>query len=124
MYINAVKTLDLWYSVKETGMLPTCHQLWPVLASYKNWYIISITPKSIPFEAFDDIHKVVIDGISGNMASLVKSGMYGAINTDENTTNGLYVIQFISEAYMLQNNTTINGQVISAGGLVVKVQYL
>ena len=49
------------------------------------------------------------------MASLVQSGMFGAINTDENTKKGFYVIQFLSEAYTLQNNTTINGQVISSG---------
>ena len=58
------------------------------------------------------------------MASLVKSGMYGSINTDDTTRNGFYVIQFISEAYTLQNNTTIYGQVMSAGELVVRKQYL
>ena len=67
---------------------------------------------------------MVLDKISENMASLVQSGMYGAINTDENTSNVLYFIQFLSEAYTLQNNTTIDGQVISAGELVVKAQYL
>ena len=50
--------------------------------------------------------------------------MYGAINIDDTTTNGLYVIQFLSEAYTLQNNTTIDGQVISAGELVFKAQYI
>ena len=58
------------------------------------------------------------------MASLVQSGMYGAINTDYTTTNGLYVIPFLSDAYKLQNNTTIYGRVISAGKLVVKAQYI
>ena len=58
------------------------------------------------------------------MASLAQSDMYGAISTSDNTTNLLYVIQFISEAYTLQNNNTIYGQVISAGELVVKGQYL
>ena len=58
------------------------------------------------------------------MASLVQSGMYGYINTDDTTTNGLYVIQFLSEAYTLKNNTTIDGQVIYAGELVVKSQYI
>ena len=58
------------------------------------------------------------------MASLVQSGMYGAINIYDTTTNGLYVIQFISEAYTLQNNTQIGVQVISAGELVVKAQYI
>ena len=41
------------------------------------------------------------------MASLVQYGKYGAIDTVETTTNGFYVIQLISEAYTLQNNTTI-----------------
>ena len=58
------------------------------------------------------------------MASLVQSGIYGAIDTDDNTPNGLYVIQLLSEAYTLQNNITIDGQVISAGELVVKAQYI
>ena len=49
------------------------------------------------------------------MASLVQSGMYGDISIDETTTNVFYVIQFLLEAYTLQNNTTIYGQVISAG---------
>ena len=92
------------------------------MGSYNNWNIIYITPKSIPFEAFDEIHKVVLDGISENMASLVQSFIYGVINTSDNTTNGFYVIQLVSESYTLQNNTTIDGQVISAGKLVVKAQ--
>ena len=97
---------------------------WPVLGSYKNWNIIELTPKSTLFEEFDDIHQVVLDGISDNIASLVQPGMYGAINTYETTKNAFYVIQFISEAYTLKNNTQIYGQAISAGELVVKAQYV
>ena len=58
------------------------------------------------------------------MASLVQSGMYSDINTDATTKNVLYVIKLLSEAYILQNNTTIDGQVISAGGLFVKPKYI
>ena len=63
---------------------------WPVLVSYNNWNIIDLTPKSTPVEAFDEIYNVVLDGISENVSSLVQSGMYGAINTDDTTSN--YVI--------------------------------
>ena len=38
--------------------------------------------------------------------------------------NGFYVIMFTSEAYKLQDNTTIDGQIITSGGLVVKAQYI
>ena len=94
------------------------------MGPYKNRNIIELTQKPIPFEAFDDINKVGIDGISENMASLVQPGIYGAIKTSDNTSNGFYVIQFISEAHMLQSNTTIYEKLISAGELFAKEQYL
>ena len=49
------------------------------------------------------------------MDSLVESEKYGVINTTDMTTNGFYVIMFTSEAYILQDNTTIYGQIIIAG---------
>ena len=51
------------------------------MGSCKNWNIIHLTPKSTHFETFNEIHQVVLDGISDNMASLVKSVKYGVINT-------------------------------------------
>ena len=48
------------------------------------------------------------------MALLVESGKYGAINTTDTTTNGFYVIMFKSEAYILQDNTTLYGKIITA----------
>ena len=83
-----------------------------------------MSPKPTPFEAFKEIHQVVLYRIRDNMASLVQPGEYGAINTAETTTNGFYVIMFISEAYTLKNNTAIDGKIISADELVVKAQYL
>ena len=58
------------------------------------------------------------------MVSLVESGNYGAINKNDTATNGFYVIMFTSEAYKIQYNTTIDGQIITAGELVIKAQYL
>ena len=73
-----------------------------------------MSQKSTPSDAFDEIHQVVLDGISDNMASLVESVNYGSINKTDTTTNGFYVIIFISEAYTIQDNTTIDGQIITA----------
>ena len=56
------------------------------------------------------------------MASWVQSSMYGIVKTYNTTKNG-YVIQITSESYTLQNNTQLDGQVISDGGLFFKAQY-
>ena len=58
------------------------------------------------------------------MASLVESGKYGAINTTDTSTYGFYIIMFASGAYTLQENTTIDGQIIIAGELVVNAKYI
>ena len=81
---------------KQTRYQPVtnCTYL-PVLGLHNNWNIIELAPKSTHFGAFDEIHKVVLDRISENKASLFQSGMYGAIKTN-NTKKNIYVIQFIS----------------------------
>ena len=68
---------------------------WSVLCSFNNWNIIHVSPKSTTFEAFEEIHQVVIDWISNNLDSLVQSVNYSAINTADTTKNGFYVIMFI-----------------------------
>ena len=80
-----------------------------------NWKIIELSQKSTSSDTFDEIHQVVLDEISDNMASLVESVKYGSINKTDTTTNGFYVIIFISEAYTIQDNTTIDGQIITSG---------
>ena len=72
-------------------------------------------PKSTSSDTFDEIHQVVLDGISDNMALLVESVKYGAINTTDTSTNGFYFIIFKPGAYTLQEDTTIDGQIITAG---------
>ena len=54
------------------------------------------------------------------MASLVQSGKYGAIKKIDIATNVFYVILFTSEAYTLQDNTTIYKQIITSGNYLSK----
>ena len=97
---------------------------WPELGAFNNWNIIKLLSNSTSLDTFDEIHQVVLDGISDNMASLVESAKYGAINTTDTSTNGFYVIMFTSGAYTLQENTKIDGQIITAGELVVNAKYI
>ena len=97
---------------------------WPLLGYFNNWNITPLSQKSTPSDAFDEIHQVILDEISNNMDLLVESGKYGAINITDKKPNGFYVIMFTSEANKLQENTTIDGKIITTGELVVKEQYI
>ena len=126
IYVNLDKTwiFGIPSDEKERYKPVTNFTYWTVLGSFNTWIIIPLPQKSTPSEAFYEIHQVVIDGISDNMALLVESGDYGAINTTDTENNGFYVIMFTSEAYTLTYNTTIDGQIITAQKLVVKAQYI
>ena len=63
---------------------------WPVLGSFNNWNIIILSQKSTPSDAFNEIHQVILDRIPDNMASLVESIKYGAINTTNVSTNWFF----------------------------------
>ena len=52
-------------------------------------------------EEIDKINKTVLDGISDNMAALVQTENYGAINTTYTNKIRYNVIKFLSEAYTL-----------------------
>ena len=41
---------------------------WPLLGAFNNWNIIQFSSKSTSSDTFDEIHQVVIDGISDNIA--------------------------------------------------------
>ena len=64
-----------------------------MLGYFNNWNIIQFINKRTSSKYFDAVHKVVIDGIIGNMASLLQLGKYGTINAADPTTMENFVIK-------------------------------
>ena len=52
---------------------------WPVLGSFDNWNIIKLSHKGTSSEEVYKTHQVVLDRVSDNMSTLLKTGQYGAI---------------------------------------------
>ena len=53
------------------------------------------------------------------MESLVQTGKHGAINVEGPTIMGYYVLDYVSDAFTLQEDTTTYMQVSISGELVV-----
>ena len=73
-----------------------------MLGSFNNCNTIQFTNKTTLSEYFDAVHKVVLDGISENISSLVQLVKYGAINAADPTKMLYYVIKYLYEPYTLQ----------------------
>ena len=70
------------------------------------------------------MHKVVVYGISDNMASLAQLCKYGAINEADPITMGYYGIKYLSEPYTFQEDQTTAEKVSKEGETLVKDEYL
>ena len=107
MFINVRHALLPCYCTITAAALPTSNRL-KIMTSvrlFNNWNIITFSNKNTTSEEFEEIHQVVLDDISDNMALLVQYGMCGATNTTNPTTLGYYVVNYTSEAYKLQEET-------------------
>ena len=80
--------------------------------------------KTTPSEEFDEMRKVILDSISGNISSIAQLGKHGAINEADTTKMGYYVIKCLYKPYTLKKDQTTDGQVSREGGLSVKSDYL
>ena len=68
---------------------------WHLLGSFNSFNIVQCSHKET-YSEYIEKKQVVLGGISYNMATLVQTGKYGAINTTNTTTMGYYVIKLFS----------------------------
>ena len=122
MYIYVIHDLGSWgHTTQSTVYQPVRDFTYcQVLGSFKKWNIIKISHKNKSSEEFEEIHKVVHDGISDNMAYLDQKMDYGAINKKYPKTMGYYVVKYVWYAYKLQEDTTCDGEIGKDGKLFVK----
>ena len=78
---------------------------WLVLDYLNNWNIITFSNKNTTGEDFKKHFQVVFDEISDNMDSMVKYGKYDDMNTKDTTKLVYYVVNYVSDASTLQEET-------------------
>ena len=61
---------------------------WPFRVYFDKWNIIQFSHKATYIENIEKNHQFVLNCISNNMAALVQTGQYGAINISNKTTMG------------------------------------
>ena len=75
-------------------------------------------------EYYENINQTIIDGNVMNMSLIIMEVKYGAIDTDDYSCRGYYIIKFYSYPYTLQADLSIDDKVISSGVIVCEGTYL
>jgi hypothetical protein len=58
------------------------------------------------------------------MGMLIKESTYGAVNANDQRTDGFYIVHFLSTVYTLQHDELVDNEILKAGSLVVDAEYM
>ena len=64
-------------------------------------------------EYYKHINRTIIDGNLMNMSLIIMEVNYGAIDADDYSCHGYYIIKFSSSSYIIQSDLSIYGWKIS-----------
>ena len=79
---------------------------WNIFEGLNDQNIITlvIQTKNKNCEKDDETFKIILRGLQTRMGEKILTTMYGTIRTDDERTDGYYVLQWTSEAYTLQED--------------------
>ena len=86
-----------------------------VLVTYNNYNAVNFKNKYTPVEDFYDIHEVVLDGISETTALPVQTVNCGFIITTDITTMRYYVVKYLYNIIVLQEDISTDGYIVNTG---------
>eukprot|EP00957_Ditylum_brightwellii_P185233 14105311-Ditylum_brightwellii.AAC.1 len=58
------------------------------------------------------------------MGMLIKESTYGAINVNDQRTDGFYVVKVLSTVYTLQHDELVDNEILKAISLVTDAEYM
>ena len=77
---------------------------WNIFQGLNDWNIITFQSKNNNSGKDDEAFKTILRGVETRMSEKILTTMYEAIQTDDKSTDGYYVLQQTSEPYTLQED--------------------
>ena len=72
---------------------------------------------------YESTNRNIIEGNMMKVSLIITKRNFGAIDSDNSSRHGYYIIRFSSSLYTLHLDLNINGQVISSGEMVFERTY-
>jgi len=96
-----------------------------VFQGENDWKLITLVDaKDSDVDLNDEVHELVLEGITDRLETRVAVGGYGAVSTDDPESDGYYMLQWDSEPQTLENDVEIDGIQFHKGDKVVDGTYL
>ena len=76
---------------------------------YNNWRVVNLITTNIATEDEEKIYNTILHGIEARMNERILIGTFGAMRTDDEATQGYYLVKWITEPYTIQEDILMKG---------------
>ena len=94
---------------------------------YNNWRVTNLATKSIATENEEAIYEIMLHGIEARMNERILIENFGAMRTDDEATQGYYLVKWITKPYTVQEDIIMKGvepqQTAFAGEIICDVLF-
>eukprot|EP00957_Ditylum_brightwellii_P033571 2544684-Ditylum_brightwellii.AAC.1 len=75
-------------------------------------------------DEIEDINKSILISLADSMGMLIKESNYGAVNANDQRTDGFNIVNFLSTLYTLQHDESVDNEISEALFLVTDAEYM
>jgi hypothetical protein len=99
--------------------------MYEIFEGHNDWKLICLVDtKDSVIDLNDEVHELILQGITERLATRVEAGGYGAVSTDDPEADGYYVLQWDSEPREVEEDVMIDEKEFHKGDKVVDGTYL
>ena len=82
---------------------------WRNFKGYNNWRVVDLITTNITSEDEEKVYEIILYGIEARMNERILIGNFGAKRTNDEATQGYYFVKWITELYIVKENTVVKG---------------
>ena len=71
--------------------------------------MVNLATTNIATEDEENIYETILHGIEARMNERILIGTFGAMRTDDEATQGYYLVKWITEPYIIQEDILMKG---------------
>ena len=69
---------------------------------YNNWRVVDLVTTNVTPEEEEYVYEIILHMIEARMNERILIGTFGSMKSNDETTQGYYLVKWITEPYILQ----------------------
>ena len=82
---------------------------WRNVTGYNNRRVVDLDTTNVTYVEVEKVYEIILHGIEARMNEQILTGTFDVMITNNEATQGYYLVEWLTEPYSVQENTIMKG---------------